>query len=308
MAQGYDNNNPMGWNVPVTPTYNNNNPMGFSTPQYPAGTQFPGVNPAGPPGTTNSYNPTGSYYSAPPSSGPPAISGGPATRPQTYAGGGNGPGIAQAWAWDSTRYNDQYNKNYLDYNYNIAVENWKQNELANPGKNGPMPAPPAYRNTDYDKELNHVYGTTEGLKHLGSDAGYDYTPYLSAPAGTPLASPTMQGGTPQLAPQQLAPQQVPPPVGGTPQGQGQNPLANQGNMSGLGQFLALMALMNGGGQGRPASPFFNNQRSLFYPTTNRSDAASQLNNSAYPGGSQSQSQTGGNNVMMALLAALLGGG
>lgn len=300
MAQGYNNQNPMGWNTPVTPTYNTNNPMGFSTPQYPAGTQFPGVEPPAPttPGTGSTL-PTGMNRGSAPS-----LTGGPANRPVTWAGGGNGPAIQQAWAWDSTRYNDQYNRGYLDYNYNVAVDNWERNELANPGKNGPRPTAPAYRNTDYDRELNHVYANTPGFEGMGSDAGYDYTPYLNSPAGFKALQQSPTAG-PQLAPTQLAPQQVPPPTNPAAQTPAQNPLGQQGSMSGLGQFLALMALMSGG-NGRPASPFFNNNRSLFYPTTNRSTVAASAANQAYPGGSAQQS-TGGANPILALLAALLGG-
>lgn len=328
---------PAGWTAPAGQTWNDalnraefttTSPVGGGITYSPAapGQQLPGPTQNGQnytaPGNPGGYAPNvGSVnYGAP----APQTSNSPSVRPQTYAGGGNGIGINQAWAWDTVnRYNPQYNS-YLEGNYNQAVENWQMN-----GSKGPAPQKPNYTNTNYDTELNHIYANTPGFEGMGSDAGYDYSPYLSQPGiyGTPnkLPAPTTSTSTNPvsgkqvaagggLGAQQLGAQQMPqipmvPQSYWAPTSAGQNNVPNgsaltgQGNMSGFGQFLSLLALLGGGGQ-KQQTPFFNNNRSTYYPTTNKNDSLANAFGNAYPGPAQnSQSQ----NPIAMLLSLLLGG-
>jgi hypothetical protein len=86
-----------------------------------------------------------------------------------------------------------------------------------------------------------------------------------------------------------------------PQGGGQT-AGSQGGQNANNPLLSILSLLLGGGQKQP-SPFFNNQRSLFYPNTSRGDMASQaLNNNGGSAGSSS------GNPLLTILQALLGGG
>lgn len=101
----------------------------------------------------------------------------------------------------------------------------------------------------------------------------------------------------------LAPSQFGQPAPGGQQ-QSQN-----GNMSGLANMTSLMsllALLGGAPQGQGQSPFFNNQRSLFYPNTSTGDSVTQAFNNMYGGQAPNQAQ-GSTNPIIQLLTTLLGG-
>jgi hypothetical protein len=98
--------------------------------------------------------------------------------------------------------------------------------------------------------------------------------------------------------------------------QPQNPLGQSGQLGQLGQsngsmsglanmtsLLSLLALLGGQPQ-QAASPFFNNQRSLFYPNTSQGDAATSAFNQLYGGQGPSQAQ-GSTNPILQLLTQLL---
>jgi hypothetical protein len=95
-----------------------------------------------------------------------------------------------------------------------------------------------------------------------------------------------------------------------PAGFGQGGQAAQnGSMSGLANMASLMSLLSLLGAGQPQqaqSPFFNNQRSLFYPNTSTGDSVTSAFNQLYGGQAPSQAQ-GSTNPILQLLTTLLGG-
>ena len=204
------------------------------------------------------------------------------------------------------------------------------------------PVAPIYTNTDYNQQFQYANENMPGMKEYGgtsqSNNGFldaytkqDPSYWGTLPQFTTQNTNLNPGYTSQLPNTGLV-STINNPGGMSPQALAatgfvqpgttlqQNPIAaaqsgaapfsvtGNGSMSGLANMSSLMSLLALLGQGSPQkeNPFFNNQRSLFYPNTSKGDSVTSAYNQLYGGAAPSQAQ-GSMNPIITLLAALLGG-
>lgn len=118
---------------------------------------------------------------APVYNGPPTYTPGvvpmsnPSLGPTNY--GSFQDGINRQTAMMNTGYNNINNQS-LDMIYKQGLANWQENELVNPGKNGPRPVAPLFTSVDPEMNLKWLKSQTPGDELYGQDVGFDMSPYF----------------------------------------------------------------------------------------------------------------------------------
>lgn len=236
---------------------------------------------------------------------------------------------------------DNYNQQLENYKLN-GNKRWVGGQLDGHWVTD-APVAPIFTNVDYNQQFQYANENMPGMKEYGGTsqqnngfldaytkqdpsywgtlpqfntqntnlnpgytAGIPNTGYVNTVTNPGGKSPSQVAATGFVQPGTTLQQN---PIAAAQSGAAPFSTTGNGSMSGLANMTSLMSLLAllGGGQPKAeGSPFFNNQRALFYPNTSVGDNVTSAYNNLYGGAAPNQAQ-GSMNPVLQLLTALLGG-